>query len=113
MGDDPALQIFVEERLVEQVDIDGRREPQLARLEDDVEPPHDPEQQLLRRVQPEAHQLALLVLDHVEVVHPPPLITELRADVGHLLLLVHGGGIGFGHGGSQAIKNPPRRVGEL
>ncbi|MNN62908.1 hypothetical protein D3C81_1782430 [compost metagenome] len=97
LGDDPALEVLVEQRLVEQVDVDGGGEPELARLEDDIQIPHGPEQQLLRRAQPKAHQLALLVLDHVEVVHPPPLIAELRADVIHLLLLSHGGGVEFGH----------------
>ena len=106
LGDDPALEVLVEQRLVQQIDVDGRGESELARLEDDVQPPHGPEQKLLRRAQPEAHQLALLVLDHVEVVHSPPLIAELRADVGHLLLLSHGGGIGFGHGGSPGNKKP-------
>lgn len=110
MGDDPALQILVEQCLVEQVDIDGGGEPQLARLENDVQVPHGPEQQLLCRAQLELHQLTLLVLDHVEIVHPPPLITELRADVRKLLLLSHGGDIEFGHGGSQVTKNPPKRV---
>ena len=106
LGDDPALEVLVEQRLVQQIDVDGRGESELTRLEDDVQVPHGPEQQLLRRAQPEAHQLALLVLDHVEVVHPPPLIAELRTDVGHLLLLSHGGGVEFGHRGISGNKKP-------
>ena len=106
LGDDPALEVLVEQRLIEQIDIDGRGEPELPRLEDDVQPPHGLEQELLRRAQPEAHQSPLLVLDHVEVVHPPPLITELCADVGHLLLLSHGGDVGFGHWWVSGNKKP-------